>query len=165
MLLTYLDHKIGLPITYFAFNATKTKLMLPAIPETKPWHKLDQIKDLEIKCMKMQWKFANERKLQGVTTDDHLDWKPHINTITKECYATLLVLKKLKRCTPFQETTSWIPYTSNLNNRNILFDNIPNIDIKTLHDQQFLKRLKLQQNRNNLGVLKSNNNGILINVT
>ena len=81
---TFLDHKIGLPITYFAFDATKTKLMLLAMAQTKPWHKLDQIKDLEINCLKMQWEFENECKLLGVIIDDHLDWKPHINTITKD---------------------------------------------------------------------------------
>ena len=48
--------------------------------------------------MEKQLELVNEWKLLGVIIDQHLDWKSHIDKITKECYTMLLVLKKLKGC-------------------------------------------------------------------
>ena len=54
----------------------------------KAYHKLNKIKDLEIKCIEKQLELVNAWKLLGVTIDQHLDWKSHINN-TKECCPTL----------------------------------------------------------------------------
>ena len=83
------------------FNAIKTKLMLLTTAQMKACHKLDEIKDLEIACIEKQLELVNEWKLLSFRIYQHLDWKSHINKVTKVCYATLSVLKKLKIYTPF----------------------------------------------------------------
>lgn len=59
----------------------------------KTCHKLDKMKDLEIKCIEKELDLVNEWKLVGITIDQHLEGKSHINKIIKECYATLSILK------------------------------------------------------------------------
>ena len=51
------------------FNAIKTEILLLAMAEIKACHKLDEIKDLEIKCMEKQLELPNECKVLGVTID------------------------------------------------------------------------------------------------
>ena len=47
--------------------------------------KLDEIKDLQIKCMEKQLELVNKWKLRDVAIYQHLDWIFHINKVTKEC--------------------------------------------------------------------------------
>ena len=63
----------------------------------KACHKPSISNLVEIKFMEKQVELVNEWKLLSVTIDQHLDWKPLINKVTEECYATLPLLKKLKR--------------------------------------------------------------------
>ena len=42
-------------------------------------------------------KNVNEFKLLGITLDKNFNWKKHINNTTKICYATLKVMRKIKR--------------------------------------------------------------------
>ena len=61
--------------------------------QMKACHKLDKIKDLEIKCMEKELILVTQLQLLGVTIDQqidqHLEWKSDINKITKERYTTL----------------------------------------------------------------------------
>ena len=76
--------------------------MLLTTAQINVCHKLDEIKDLEVKFMEKQLELVNEWKLLGVTIDHYLDWESYINKLTKACYATFLILKKLKKDTlPF----------------------------------------------------------------
>lgn len=49
----------------------------------KVCHELDKTKDIKIKFTEEKSELANESKLLGVTIDQHLDWKSHVNKITK----------------------------------------------------------------------------------
>ena len=49
----------------------------------KVCHGLNKTKDIKIKFMEKKSELANEWKLLGFTIDQHLDWKSHINKITK----------------------------------------------------------------------------------
>ena len=63
----------------------------------KACHKPSISNLVEIKYVEKQVELVNEWKLLSVTIDQQLDWKSHIIKVTKECYATLPLLKKLKR--------------------------------------------------------------------
>ena len=63
--------------------------------EIKACHKLDEIKDLEIKCMEKQLELVNEWKLLRIIRDQHIDWNSHINKITRGCYASPSGFEKL----------------------------------------------------------------------
>ena len=63
----------------------------------KACHKPSISNLVEIKYVEKQVELVNEWKLLSVTIDQHLDWKSHIIKVAKECYATLPLLKKLKR--------------------------------------------------------------------
>ena len=47
--------------------------------------KLDEIKDLQIKCMEKQLELVNKWKLRDVAIYQHLDWIFHIYKVRKEC--------------------------------------------------------------------------------
>jgi hypothetical protein len=44
---------------------------------------------------------TNSTKILGVNFQEQLCWDNHINEVTKSCYATLSVLRKIKKLTPF----------------------------------------------------------------
>ena len=55
---------------------------------------------VELKCKDKTLENVSEFKLLGITIDKNLNWKKHINNVTKSCYATPSVLRKIKRYTP-----------------------------------------------------------------
>ena len=50
---------------------------------------------VELKCKEKTLENVNEFKLLGITIDKNLNWKKHIKNTTKNCYATLNVLRKI----------------------------------------------------------------------
>ena len=54
---------------------------------------------VELKCKDKTLENVKEFKLLNITIDKTLNWKKHINDTTKNCYATLNVLRKIKRYT------------------------------------------------------------------
>ena len=54
---------------------------------------------VELKCKDKTLENVKEFKLLDITIDKTLNWKKHINDTTKNCYATLNVLRKIKRYT------------------------------------------------------------------
>ena len=44
---------------------------------------------------------TDSTKILGVNFQEQLGWDNHINEVTKSCYATLSVLRKIKKLTPF----------------------------------------------------------------
>ena len=57
---------------------------------------------VELKCKDKTLENVNKFKLNVITIDKNINSKKHINNTTKNCYATLNVLRKIKRYTPLQ---------------------------------------------------------------
>ena len=55
---------------------------------------------VERKCKGKTLENANKFKLLGVTIDKNLNWTKNMNNTIKNCYATINVLRKIKRYTP-----------------------------------------------------------------
>ena len=77
--------------------------MLLATAQMKAHHKLEKVKDHEVKCMEEQLQLVNTWKLLNSAIDKHLHCNSHINKITSKCYATLSALKKRKRYTLYMK--------------------------------------------------------------
>ena len=83
-----------------ALNNAKTKLMLISTREMSAKHSLEDFKpEIYVKGNKLER--TDTCKLSGVHLNDHLTWDNHIKTITRSCYGTLAILKKLKKTAPF----------------------------------------------------------------
>ena len=82
-----------------AFNATRTKRMLFTTTQMEMLHGFEQ-DEVELKCKDETLENVNKFKLLGIKIDKNLNWKKHINNTTKNCYARLSVLRKIKKYTP-----------------------------------------------------------------
>ena len=82
-----------------AFNAPKTKITLFTTSQMEQLHGFEQ-EVVGLKCKDKILKNVNEFKLLGITVDKNLNWEKHINNTTKNCYAALNVLRKIKKYTP-----------------------------------------------------------------
>ena len=78
-----------------AFNAIKRKAILFTISQMEKLHGLEQ------DVVKLKWKDktlqnVHKFKLLAITIGKNLNWKKQINNTTKNCCATLRVLRKIK---------------------------------------------------------------------
>ena len=89
-----------------AFNAAKMKAVLFTNSQRDKLHGYEQ----DVVKLKCEGKNINEFKLLGITVDKNLNWKKHINNTTKNGYATLNVLCKIKRYTPLSVRQQLVEY-------------------------------------------------------
>ena len=82
------------------FNNKKTKTMLFTTKQLSRAHGINNIEN-KVSCDGQQLDSTDNLKILGITFNQHLEWKNHINTIIKSCYSTLKALKLLKRLIPF----------------------------------------------------------------
>ena len=54
---------------------------------------------VELKCKDKTLENIGEFKLLALTIDKNFNWKKHINNLTKNCYTTFSVLRKIEKYT------------------------------------------------------------------
>ena len=119
------------------FNQNKTVSMYFASHQIERFHK-SSIDSITIKCDTKPLKKVEDMKILGVIFDKNLSWKPQINKIVKESFATLRVLKQIRRLLPFairkQLATSLV--LSKIDYGNIITNNLPNYLVERLQKVQ-----------------------------
>ena len=147
---------------------------------------------VRLECKDKILKNVNEFKLLGITVDKNLNWEKHINNTTKNCYAALNVLRKIKKYTPLPARKQLASRISLIKTRLLqriiiwhskIYENINDVinikwlpiegrieyflavvGFKPICDENVPSHLKLTQKvASNLN-LRSNNKGVLINV-
>ena len=84
--------------TNLIFNSAKTKVMVISTPQMSKHHQLKEEK-LNVKCNNITLERVSQWKSLGITLDEHFHLDKHISNLLKDCYSSLSMLKKLKRCT------------------------------------------------------------------
>ena len=80
-----------------AFNAAKTKSVFITTSQIEKLHGFEQ------NIVELKWKDKGKSKrIQAfwIAIDKNRKWKKHVNNTTKNCHATLNVLRKIERYTP-----------------------------------------------------------------
>ena len=84
-----------------ALNPTKTQAMLLSTSQMARVHSLHENRQLlEIDEKVVQ--YVQQSELLGVNFHEHLKWDEHVKEVSKSCYSTLSILRKIKNFTGFK---------------------------------------------------------------
>ena len=83
------------------FNEDKTKVVLFSTSQLASRHNLDDIDtiDITIDGKKLERKLT--WKVLGILLNEHLNWKEQISAVITSGYATLRILRRIRRLTPY----------------------------------------------------------------
>ena len=118
--------------TNLIFNSAKTKMLVILTPQMPKHHQVE--KKFDVICISITLERVSEWKLLGITLNEHFLLDKHISKLSKDCYSSLSVLKKLKRYTTLpvrKELTESLMF-SRLDYCNNFFIDLPQCQIKRL---------------------------------
>ena len=118
-------------------NSKKTKMMVFSTRQLSKFHKLDQL-NTTIKSNNQELEQVKSFKILGVHFNENLDWKNHINIVSKNCYATLKALKQLKNSANWNLRKILVEalVLSKINYCNLLLSDAPKYQLKRLQKIQ-----------------------------
>ena len=118
-------------------NAKKTKVILFSTSQMSRRHSL-QNAIVEIFNKEQPIERIFEVKVLGMTFNEHLTWRNHINAITQNCYSTLKSLRIFKRSADFKLRRSLAQslILSRINYCNVLLSDAPQYLLKKLQKLQ-----------------------------
>jgi hypothetical protein len=85
-----------LSVNKLSMNTTKSKYMVFHLPQTNQ----NRLPDLNICINNIQLERVTEFNFLGITLDETLSWKPHINKVCNKIAKSIGVIKRLNRCLP-----------------------------------------------------------------